>query len=103
MKRNKPMKRAGKRTQEWERIRRKLKVRFEKAGITKCEFHFQPHCWWDLALGFAHTDKRRFLKGKELEVVALVCQPCHEILELFPREQMKIEIESVIRNRERQP
>ena len=96
------MKRAGKRTQEWERIRRKLKPRFMDAGIMSCEFEFEG-CWCEDGLGFAHTDKRRFLKGKELENVALACTPCHAILELLPRDKMKIEIESVIRNRERQP
>lgn len=99
------MNRAGKRTREWEAIRRKLKVRFEAAGITECEFKFGGlyDCWRNEGLGFAHTDKRRFLKGNELEIVTLACNPCHAILELKPREEMKIEILSVIRNRERQP
>lgn len=100
--RKKPMNRVGKRTQEWERVRRKLKVKFEAAGITTCEFEFQE-CWWNQALGFAHTDKRRYIGVNEMEEVALACNPCHAILELLPREQMKTEILSVIRNRERQP
>lgn len=102
--RHKPLKRAGKRTREWERIRAKLKPRFEAAGITECEFRFGGiNCWRDAGLGFAHTDKRRFLKGQELENVALACNPCHAILEIMDRKQMKTEILSAIRNRERQP
>lgn len=102
MNRNKPMNRVGKRTREWDRVRAKLKARFMVAGITNCEFGYEG-CWRFSSLGFAHTDKRRFLKGKELENVALACNPCHEILELLDRKQMRIEIESVIRGRERQP
>jgi hypothetical protein len=102
MKRHKPMNRAGKRTREWERIRAKLKARFTVAGITRCEFKLEGCAYYNF-LGFAHTDKRRFLKGQELENAALACNPCHAILELLPRDKMKTEIESVIRGRERQP
>lgn len=102
MKRSKPLNRVGKRTAEWDRIRAKLKARFTVAGITRCEFRLEGCAYYNF-LGFAHTDKRRFLKGKELENVALACNPCHAILELLSRQDMKIEIESVIRNRERQP
>jgi len=97
-----PLKRAGKRTKEWEQIRRQLKPKFERAGITTCEFRFNG-CTRDWALGFAHVDKRRFLKGEQLAEVALACTPCHQLLELLPRDQMKIEIRSVINNRSIQP
>lgn len=92
----------GKRTKEWNRIRAKLKPKFEAAGITECEFRFQG-CWFNDGLSFAHCDKRRFLKGIQLEEVALACMPCHYLLEMLSREQMGIEIRSVIASRERQP
>lgn len=95
--------RAGKRTREWERTRAKLKPRFERVGITSCEFRYQG-CWRDNALSFAHVDKRRFLSAGELEAVAVACCVCHDRLDnKMSRQEMRREVERVIANRICQP
>lgn len=94
---------AGKRTREWERVRAKLKIRFERVGITRCEFRYEG-CSGGEALSFAHVDKRRFLKGIELEQVALACIfNCHRRLEDMPRARMREEVTRVINERTCQP
>ena len=93
---------AGKRTREWARRRAKLKVRFERVGITRCEFGYLG-CWRWNGLSFAHAEKRRFLKGDQLDVVTLACASCHPRLEAMPHEKMKAEVERVISERTRQP
>lgn len=93
---------AGPKTREWESIRRKLKPRFEAAGITKCEFRFDG-CWRGNFLSFVHYDKRRYLNTEQLWIVALGCVPCHQILERMPRTRMKDVVLAVIANRPRQP
>ncbi len=83
------LKRVGKKTREWERVRRILKVQFEKWGITCCEL-----CGSDFALSFSHRVKRRFIEDeKELRTVILVCARHHEYLENHPR---KVEIHDQI-------
>lgn len=96
------MKRRGKRTAEWENIRRKLKVRFERVGITTCEIKY-PQCWRNDGLSFVHTRKRRFLKGKELERCALGCAACHTAVEGLPHAEMEAVVENIIANRPVQP
>jgi hypothetical protein len=62
---------------EWNRIRRQLKVEFERMNITRCE-----KCNSDFALGFAHRLKRRFLHtDSEKRFVVLLCQDCHTRIE----------------------
>lgn len=102
------MKRSGikKKKTEWDSVRAKLKVRFEKAGITRCE-----KCRADNFLGFAHAVKRRFLSRyaeigspEHIETVALLCNPCHDIIELrMSHEEMKAEIMRIISARKQQP
>jgi hypothetical protein len=94
--------RPGKRTKEWARIRAILKPRFERAGITECEFGFVG-CWHDNGLGFAHIDKRRNLSLEELWIVALACNLCHDILEIMPRKEMRPLILNIIVSRKQQP
>ncbi len=96
------MLKAGKRTREWDRIRAKLKPRFEAAGITRCEFGYDG-CWRFNGLSFAHFDKRRFLSTQELEIAALACASCHPKLEILPRKVMKAIVLRVIANRICQP
>lgn len=52
------LRRVGKKTAEWDRVRAKLKPRFARAGIVRCEVML-PGCWRDNGLGFAHSKKRR--------------------------------------------
>jgi len=95
----KPMKRRGKKTAAWENCRAKLKPRFERAGITVCEFQFSG-CWRDNGLGFAHSRKRRNVTTPELlEECALTCNVCHDIAEAWPEEKMMAFVRRVIADR----
>lgn len=98
-----PLRRAGKKTREWERVRRQLKKRFMAANITRCEVKL-PQCWHDDGLSFAHGKKRRFLTDNELsELVVLACPPCHTFLEGRTHDAMLAIVEDIIKTRERQP
>lgn len=92
------MKRAGKRTLAWENVRAKLKVKMLTLGITTCELQFTG-CWRDNALGFAHAKKRRNLKPHELSEAILVCNPCHDQIELLPEQEMTRVVRDTIRKR----
>ena len=81
---------------KWHSVRRTLKVRFERDGITRCE-----QCNGNFALSFAHRYKRRFITtDEELATVALLCQKCHERIEFSGHEQMKDAIDTIIANRD---
>lgn len=97
-----PLKRAGRKTKEWDHIRAVLKKRFRAAGITTCEIR-EPGCFGDNGLGFLHYDKRRFLTPAELWIVALGCAHCHDIYELKPRPEMKKAVLKIIAARSVQP
>jgi hypothetical protein len=99
----KPMKRgtkrlkAGKKTRAWDAVRAWLKPRFEKRGITQCEFGFILHdCWKDNGLSFAHSHKRTD-PHFQMYAVALACPPAHQILdEVFSHDQMAIAVHRAI-------
>ena len=76
-----PLKRLGKKGLAWEKVRRELKVKFQRAGITTCEIRGHG-CWYDNGLGFAHAKKRRNLGPGELSVVALACCVCHDRIDV---------------------
>lgn len=82
----------------WARIRKDLKKKFAKLGVTRCEV-----CGSDWALGFAHRFKRRFIVNEiaedELTVVALLCNSCHDKIEFSGHENMKKAIDDIIKNR----
>lgn len=81
---------------EWSRIRAKLKVEFERKGITRCEI-----CNGNFALGFAHRLKRRFIvTDEEKRSVALLCQLCHDTIEFSGHTKMFVKITEVIEKRE---
>jgi hypothetical protein len=65
---------------EWNSIRKTLKVQFEEAGITRCELRL-PDCTPTNYLGFAHTTKRRDIK--DLKRVVLACANCHNKVEYY--------------------
>jgi len=92
----------GRRTRQWEKIRRALKIRFERVGITRYEFNMDG-CWRDNGLSFAHADKRRFLSDDDLWVAALACASCHDKLERRPRATMRELVEAAIKRRLIQP
>jgi uncharacterized protein with PIN domain len=80
----------------WNNARKKLKQQFERDGITRCE-----KCGAAYPLGFAHRYKRRFITtAEELNIVALLCQMCHEKIEFSGHEKMKNAIDTLIANRE---
>jgi len=95
---------------EWDIIReQRIKPRFEKAGITRCELNYSG-CWRNNALSFAHAVKRRFLQTYAPEglptsiyTVILACTPCHDILEKMSHEEMKKAVMGIIMARKIQP
>ncbi len=88
MRPRKPMNRRGKKTREWESVRRRLAVKFTEMGITTCELGYEG-CRRNDYLSWAHGRKRRHLVGDELEsLVILACQPCHQQIERLFEEDM---------------
>lgn len=77
----------GKKTNEWATVRRELKVEFERLGVTRCQI-----CLADNALGFAHCRKRRELLEGEIYHCALLCNRCHDELEIGDRDVMHDEV-----------
>lgn len=93
-----PLKRAGRKTKQWEKERAKLKVRFLVMGITRCELRLRG-CWGDNSLGFAHARKRRNLKPHELGECVLACGPCHDQIEALPESEMAATVRGIIAKR----
>lgn len=93
------LRRVGRRTRKWERVRRQLKCEFTARGITTCELRL-PGCTYDDQLGFAHRLKRRHITtDEELRRVALLCSNCHQTLELNGEAKMCRVIDSLIARR----
>lgn len=93
------LQKKGKKTREWDKVRAKLKVAFEKAGITSCEIKCEG-CWLDAGLGFAHSVKRRFITTPELMAeAALACINCHNLIEAMPHTRMADVVRTVIAHR----
>lgn len=89
--------RLGKKGLAWEATRKRLKVRFEAAGITRCEA-----CGSGFNLGFAHRFKRRNITTQtELETCALLCNSCHDAIEILPESEMGKRVDALIAARER--
>ncbi len=96
----------GKVTAEWNRVRKELKKEFDKRGIRHCEAHFR-NCTVSAFLGFAHVLKRRHLgkwgspeRATNIRDVALLCNNCHDSLELRGEVVGGREVERIIRARE---
>lgn len=96
------MRRAGKKTKAWEKARAELKTEHEAMGVTTCELRYEG-CWVDDALGFAHAEKRRKLTKADLKHVILACNPCHDLLEVKPPEEMKRIVDTICQQRELMP
>lgn len=88
---------AGKKTKEWDSVRRKLIRQFIQWQIFTCELNYEG-CWREIQ-GFAHKKKRRKLSTSELFEVIGVCNVCHDKIEYLPAEEMERIIEEVIKNR----
>lgn len=66
---------------DWNKIRARIKLKFEKAGITTCELRL-PGCTYGNFLTFAHSKKVRHWETLEdAEDVILACQKCHGFIE----------------------
>lgn len=89
----------NKKTKEWASARADLDKEFEAMGIDRCELEL-PSCWKNKAMGYAHPDKRRNIKPKDIKKnVIKACGSCHNWLEFLPRPMMKEIILLVIKNR----
>ena len=95
-----PLKKSGKKGDAWSAERASLKLRFARIGITTCEAK-DDGCWRDNGLGFAHTKKRRNVT--DLSRVALLCNYCHDAVEILPESEMEARIETIISARAIQP
>lgn len=93
------LRRLGPKGREWARVRRSLKCEFVGLGVTTCELRL-PGCMVDNGLGFAHALKRRHITTPEdMRRVALLCNFCHQIVELQGEAKMSRIIDSIIRHR----
>lgn len=86
----------------WPRLRAKLKKRFEAANVVTCELRLTG-CWFNNALSFAHSRKRRHISTTQLlEEVILACTPCHQRIEILGEERMHEIVIEVIEKRNEQ-
>jgi len=75
----------NKRVEEWNRLRKKLKIEYKNRGITTCEVGLEK-CMRDFGLSFAHRHKRVYyyqrpeLLGSFNETI-LACAYCHQEIE----------------------
>lgn len=77
---------------------KEMKKESQRLGITTCEAKLEP-CWRNNALSYGHPDKRRFLKPEDLTKGILICIPCHQIIEVWPREKMRNFVNDIISKR----
>jgi hypothetical protein len=97
------MNRIGKKTQEWNTVRRNLKQRFSIANITSCEVRL-PQCWGSYCLYFSHTKRRADIKTQEeLERVVLACAACATAAHGMGKVGEEKFLEEIIAKREVQP
>lgn len=94
-----PIRRLGKKGQEWAAAWRELKPKFERAGITRCELGMQG-CTPGEFLTPMHSLKRRNITTpEELREVIIACQNCHAIGELMKEPDMELLVQRTIANR----
>jgi hypothetical protein len=94
------MKKNGRKSLDWMKVRRRLSAEFLARGIISCELKYEG-CWGKGALSWAHGKKRRHLQGDELATLLILsCTPCHQILERLPESEMCAIVENVIAARD---
>lgn len=95
-----PMRKRGRKANNWIKTRRQLSAEFAEKGIVSCELKYQG-CWGEGALGFAHGRKRRHLKGDELKTLTILCCiPCHDKIEYLGPEKMLAIVQETIAKRD---
>lgn len=95
---DKPMKRNGRRTNDWRAVWRWLKPRLEAANRTRCEFDFIPHTCGQI-LDPAHSKKRNKMNGADIYSVSIACRNVHQILdEQMGHEEMEAAVMRAIEN-----
>jgi hypothetical protein len=98
LKRKKPMRRSGKKTAQWDRIRAKLKQECLERAICSCELRLKG-CLGSMFLGFAHRKKRRFCDEAELHIACLACSSCHLQADSLPAVVMFDLVDTAIKRR----
>lgn len=95
------MRRGGKKTAEWDAVKKELKQEFLDYGITHCELSYR-NCTKDDFLTWAHGKKRRHLQPGELKnLIVLACQNCHQIIERLSESEMCDIVTQTIKERDR--
>lgn len=94
----KPLNKIGKKTQASLDANKQMKKDFASMGIKSCEAKLKG-CWKNNALTYAHLDKRRYLSKDDLTKACLLCIPCHQIIEAYPREKMRKFLQGIIDKR----
>lgn len=94
------LRKAGRKTKAWERVRRQLKCEFTARGIQACELRFEG-CMVDDYLGFAHSKKRRYVvTDEDWREVVLACRTCHDRLDInMSHEEMARTVRDTIARR----
>lgn len=58
-------------------------------GITTCEIRIPGKCVRSIMLGHAHSKKsRNIVTDDDWMEAALCCNPCHDVIECLPEEEM---------------
>jgi hypothetical protein len=98
------VKSQGKYGLEWAKVSKELKAEFDQLGIRYCEAKFR-NCT-SHPQGFAHTLKRRHLgqwgseeRANNIREVVLLCNNCHDVLELMGEAVMYAELTRLIQIR----
>jgi hypothetical protein len=87
---NRPINKAGRRTNDWRKAWRFLKPELEKRGRTGCEFNFIPHVCWG-PLDPAHSKKRNKMKSNDIYMIAMACRMIHNFMDYeCTHEQMEL-------------
>lgn len=90
-----PLPRIGKKGKAWNEARAQAKTVFKARAIVTCEAGLGG-CWRNNGLGFAHLKKRRNLKDGDLQMIVLLCNPCHDKFEILPEAEMGQRLQAII-------
>lgn len=100
--RKKAMKKVGRKTNGWSKIRRELISRFELCGIRGCELRLDG-CMGNFGTAFMHKKRRRHLTQEGLYEVCIGCAFCHQATDDQGDEVMFLTVTEAINRRSIQP